>query len=66
MYHLTHYLLVLFTTLFSQPYSFQLVVGANEVSSGSVNVRTRENKVEGEKKVDEFVEMLKKMRADHQ
>ena len=56
----------LFTTIFSQPYSFQLVVGANEVSSGSVNVRTRENKVEGEKKVDEFVEMLKKLRADHQ
>lgn len=56
----------MFTTIFSQPYSFQLVVGANEVSSGSVNVRTRENKVEGEKKVDEFVEMLKKLRADHQ
>lgn len=54
------------TTILSQPYSFQLVVGANEVSSGSVNVRTRENKVEGEKKVDELVEMLKKMRADHQ
>ena len=65
MYHLTHHPFC-HNNIFFQPCSFQLVVGANEVSSGSVNIRTRENKVEGEKKVDEFVEMLKKMREAHQ
>lgn len=33
-------------------YNFQLVVGAEEVKNGTVNIRTRENKVEGEKKVE--------------
>jgi threonyl-tRNA synthetase len=47
-------------------YNFQLVVGKNEVENGSVNIRTRENKVEGEKKVDELIEMLKKLRAEYQ
>lgn len=45
-------------------YNFQLVVGKSEVENGTVNIRTRENKVEGEMKVDEMVEMLKKLRAD--
>lgn len=47
-------------------YNFQLVVGEAEVNNGSVNVRTRENNVEGEKKVDEFIEMLKKLRDEYQ
>jgi len=36
-------------------YNFQLVVGEQEVTNGTVNIRTRENKVEGEMKVDDFV-----------
>ena len=46
-------------------YNFQLVVGKNEVENGTVNIRTRDNKVEGEKKVDEFVAYLKEMQAEH-
>jgi threonyl-tRNA synthetase len=46
-------------------YNFQLVVGQNEVENGTVNIRTRENKVEGEMKVDDFVEMCKKLRAEY-
>jgi len=45
-------------------YNFQLVVGKSEVENGTVNIRTRENKVEGEMKVEEMIEMLKKLRAD--
>lgn len=47
-------------------YNFQLVVGKAEVANESVNIRTRENKVEGEVKVDDMVEMLKKLRAEYQ
>eukprot|EP00536_Pseudo-nitzschia_multiseries_P014143 jgi/Psemu1/261982/estExt_Genewise1Plus.C_6620017 len=46
-------------------YNFQLVVGANEVENGTVNIRTRENKVEGEMKVDEMIEMFKKLREEY-
>jgi threonyl-tRNA synthetase len=45
-------------------YNFQFVVGQNEVDNGSVNIRTRENKVEGEMKVDEMIEMLKRLRKE--
>lgn len=45
-------------------YNFQLVVGKNEVENGTVNIRTRENQVEGEMKVDEMIEMLKKNRKE--
>ena len=45
-------------------YNFQFVVGKNEVENGSVNIRTRENKVEGEMKIDEMIEMLKKLRKE--
>jgi len=45
-------------------YNFQLVVGKAEFDNGSVNIRTRENKVEGEFKVDDMIEMLKKLRAE--
>lgn len=43
-------------------YNFQLVVGKVEVENGSVNIRTRENKVEGEKKVEELIADFKRMR----
>jgi threonyl-tRNA synthetase len=46
-------------------YNFQLVVGKSEIENGTVNIRTRENKVEGEMKVDEMIEMLKKLRAEY-
>eukprot|EP00538_Stauroneis_constricta_P014215 CAMPEP_0119565756 /NCGR_PEP_ID=MMETSP1352-20130426/31057_1 /TAXON_ID=265584 /ORGANISM="Stauroneis constricta, Strain CCMP1120" /LENGTH=123 /DNA_ID=CAMNT_0007614741 /DNA_START=6 /DNA_END=377 /DNA_ORIENTATION=- len=47
-------------------YNYQLVVGAEEQKNGTVNIRTRENKVEGEMKVDEMIAMLKKMREEYQ
>jgi len=43
-------------------YNYQLVVGEQEVTNGTVNIRTRNNKQEGEKKVEDFVNMLKEMR----
>mmetsp|Transcript_5769 Transcript_5769/g.11533 ORF Transcript_5769/g.11533 Transcript_5769/m.11533 type:complete len:796 (-) Transcript_5769:45-2432(-) len=46
-------------------YNFQLVVGKQEVENGSVNIRNRENEVEGEMKVDDFVEKLKKLREEY-
>merc|ERR1712071_118167 len=46
-------------------YNFQLVVGEAEVKNGTVNIRTRENKVEGEKKVQDFVNLLKDMRDNY-
>mmetsp|Transcript_11960 Transcript_11960/g.16976 ORF Transcript_11960/g.16976 Transcript_11960/m.16976 type:complete len:774 (-) Transcript_11960:228-2549(-) len=47
-------------------YNFQLVVGENEVNNGTVNIRTRDNKVKGEMKVEEMIEMFKKMRDDYE
>lgn len=46
-------------------YNFQLVVGEAEVNNGSVNIRTRENTVEGEKKVDEMIAMFKQLRDEY-
>ena len=41
-------------------YNYQLVVGKNEVENGTINIRNRENQVEGEMKVDDlFVEFVK-------
>eukprot|EP00526_Cylindrotheca_closterium_P008553 CAMPEP_0113625776 /NCGR_PEP_ID=MMETSP0017_2-20120614/13319_1 /TAXON_ID=2856 /ORGANISM="Cylindrotheca closterium" /LENGTH=822 /DNA_ID=CAMNT_0000535911 /DNA_START=73 /DNA_END=2541 /DNA_ORIENTATION=+ /assembly_acc=CAM_ASM_000147 len=40
-------------------YNYQLVVGETEQTNESVNVRNRDNKVEGEIKVDELVAKLK-------
>jgi threonyl-tRNA synthetase len=40
--------------------NYILVVGDNEVKNKTVNVRTRDNKVLGEKKVDSFIAELKK------
>mmetsp|Transcript_7094 Transcript_7094/g.16446 ORF Transcript_7094/g.16446 Transcript_7094/m.16446 type:complete len:793 (+) Transcript_7094:151-2529(+) len=47
-------------------YNFQLVVGKNEVENGTVNIRTRDNKQEGEKKIDDLVAYLKKLEAEYQ
>jgi len=47
-------------------YNLQLVVGEAEAKNGTVNIRTRENKVEGEKKVDELIDHLKQLRDDYQ
>lgn len=46
-------------------YNFQLVVGEAEVKNGTVNIRTRENKVEGEMKVEEMVDMFKRLRDEY-
>jgi threonyl-tRNA synthetase len=46
-------------------YNFQFVVGKNEVENGSVNIRTRENTIEGEMKVEDMIEKLKKLREEH-
>ncbi|GFH53471.1 hypothetical protein CTEN210_09947 [Chaetoceros tenuissimus] len=46
-------------------YNFQLIVGKSEVENGSVNIRTRDNEVKGEMKIDEFVEMCKKYRDEY-
>ena len=46
-------------------YNFQMIVGKAEVESGSVNIRTRENKVEGEMKVDEMIELCKRLRDEY-
>jgi len=43
-------------------YNYQLVVGKEEVGKGSVNIRTRENVVEGEMSVVDFVDKLKETR----
>jgi threonyl-tRNA synthetase len=47
-------------------YNFQLVVGQNEATNGTVNVRTRENVVEGEMEANLFVQKLKELRATYQ
>jgi threonyl-tRNA synthetase len=46
-------------------YNYQLVVGKVEAENGSVNIRTRENTVDGEMKVDEFIEMCKRLRKEY-
>jgi len=47
-------------------YNFQLVIGEKEVENGTVNIRTRENKVEGEMKVEEMIAMLKRLRDEYE
>lgn len=46
-------------------YNFQLVVGEKEVKSGAVNIRTRENKVEGEMKVEDFLSKCETLRDEY-
>lgn len=45
-------------------YNFILVVGDKEQSSGTVNVRTRDNKVHGEKSVENLLERFKFLKAN--
>ncbi|CAN9512978.1 unnamed protein product [Ophioblennius macclurei] len=44
-------------------YNFILVVGEKEKTSNTVNVRTRDNKVHGERSVEECVERLKQLKT---
>jgi len=44
-------------------YNFILVVGDKEQSSGTANVRTRDNKVHGEKSVESLIERFKHLTA---
>uniref|UniRef100_A0A8K9UMW6 threonine--tRNA ligase n=1 Tax=Oncorhynchus mykiss TaxID=8022 RepID=A0A8K9UMW6_ONCMY len=44
-------------------YNFILVVGEKEKTSETVNVRTRDNKVHGERSVNECMERLKQLKA---
>ncbi|MBD3314098.1 threonine--tRNA ligase, partial [Candidatus Woesearchaeota archaeon] len=41
-----------------QQINYILVIGDNEEKAGTVNVRTRDNKVHGEKKIDDFLKEL--------
>lgn len=45
-------------------YNFILVVGANEVENNSVNIRTRDNQVHGEKTVDEVLAEFRQLVED--
>jgi threonyl-tRNA synthetase len=44
--------------------NYVIVVGGKEKENNTINVRTRENKVSGERKIDEFLEQLKKEIAE--
>lgn len=44
-------------------YNFILVVGEKEKTSNTVNVRTRDNKVHGERTVEECIERLKQLKT---
>uniref|UniRef100_A0A672ZB15 threonine--tRNA ligase n=1 Tax=Sphaeramia orbicularis TaxID=375764 RepID=A0A672ZB15_9TELE len=44
-------------------YNFILVVGEKEKTSNTVNVRTRDNKVHGERSVDECIQRLKELKT---
>ena len=47
-------------------YNYQLIVGKSEVEHATVNIRNRENEVEGEKPIDELIAWFKDMRKNHQ
>lgn len=55
------FLFVVSTFLHSHPYLFHVsvVVGEKETASGTVNVRTRDNKVHGEHTVDHVIERFR-------
>ncbi|KAK1143072.1 threonine--tRNA ligase 1, cytoplasmic, partial [Acipenser oxyrinchus oxyrinchus] len=44
-------------------YNFILVVGEKEKSSNTVNVRTRDNKVHGERTLSECIERLQQLKV---
>lgn len=45
--------------------SYVLVVGEKEKASGTVNIRTRDNKVHGERTVEETVARLQQLKRSH-
>jgi threonyl-tRNA synthetase len=45
-------------------YNFILVVGAQEMADGTVNVRTRDNAVHGTKSVDDLITEFKRLDAE--
>lgn len=45
-----------------EQYNFLLVVGEKEQAADTVNVRTRDNKVHGEHKVDDVITKLKTLK----
>jgi len=47
-------------------YNFQLVIGKAEVENETVNIRNRENKVEGEMKLQDMVQKFVKMRDNYE
>lgn len=46
-------------------FNFILVVGANEMTAKTVNVRTRDNKVHGEVSIDDLILKLKRYREEY-
>jgi len=46
-------------------YNFQLVIGKQELDNGTVNIRTRDNQVEGEMKTGDAIIKFQKLRDDH-
>ncbi|XP_064335958.1 threonine--tRNA ligase 1, cytoplasmic isoform X2 [Camelus dromedarius] len=46
-------------------YNFILVVGEKEKTSGTVNIRTRDNKVHGERTVSETIERLQQLKQSY-
>ncbi|KAM6224801.1 threonine--tRNA ligase 1, cytoplasmic [Rhynchocyon petersi] len=46
-------------------YNFILVVGEKEKTSGTVNIRTRDNKVHGERSVCETIDRLQQLKQSH-
>jgi len=46
-------------------YNFQLVVGKSEMEHGTANIRTRENKVEGEMDVQKMIAMFQSLRDEY-
>lgn len=42
--------------------SFVLVIGEKEKASGTVNIRTRDNKVHGERTISETIERLQQLK----
>jgi threonyl-tRNA synthetase len=47
-------------------YNFQFVVGKAELANGTVNVRTRDNEVKGEMKIDDVISFLETARSEFQ
>lgn len=45
----------------TQQYNFILVVGEKEATNGTVNVRTRDNRIHGERSVDDLIARFKKL-----